>query len=242
MTTSATINRTPSRLQELQREAPTTATTTAPTTAPLPPSPAIVTDLIETQTARFNAEVGELWANTRVMEIFQQIRVELSSMVGVHLVILLLESYFLQSHVAQWNYLFTFNTPWGAWAIHYPDVFVYLTGYWLKMLFTWQAMSFWIPLTISWFFNLTLKLKARNGVEYWRPRYRVDPLTFSLAKAVIAWLVFNHGCTCLGLISEQTIDRILVSQPLGSQGVLVASYIGIVIALWDGIQGKKGWQ
>lgn len=242
-TPAATYTRTPSRLQELQREvAPPAAAAPAAPVAPLPPSPAIVTDLIEAQTAKYYAEVNDIMASTRIIEFFQQVRVELSSMVGIHLVILAFEFYFLQSNVVIWNYLITLNTPLGPWSIHYPDAFVYLTGHWWKMLLTWQTMSFWIPLVVSWFFNLSLKLKARNGLEYWRPRYKVDPLTFSIAKAVTAWLVFNNGYQFFGFVSQQTIDRVLISQPLGSQGILVASYVGIATALWDGIQGKKGWQ
>ncbi|KAL1305443.1 hypothetical protein AAFC00_002324 [Neodothiora populina] len=230
---SSTISRTPARAQDFQEQA---------TPAPLPPSPAIVTDLIEAQTARFNEEVGDLWQSTRIVEYVNQLRVELSSMVGVHMAILVLEFYYLQSHVTVWRFLFDINTPFFTKAVYYPDVFVYLTGYWLSMLATWQALSFWIPLGVSWICNLSLKLKNRNGVEYWRPRYRVDPVTFSVVKGVLAWLIYIQGARFGGLFSDETVTRVQSAMPAGFEGVAIASGVGVVMALWDGVQGKKGWQ
>lgn len=197
--------------------------------------------MIEAQTARFNAEVGDLWHSTRIMEVVNQFRVEASSMVGVHLFILALEFYYLQSAVTVWRYAFDINTPLFTKSIYYPDLFVYLTGYWLTMLATWQALSFWIPLGVAWVCNLTLKLKSRNGQEYWRPRYRVDPVTFSITKGLLGWLVLSKGAR-FGLFPEEAVLRVLNSQAAGFEGIAVASSIGVIMAIWDGVQGKKGWQ
>lgn len=198
--------------------------------------------MIEAQAAKINAEVGELWQNTHIVELLNSLRVEMSSMAGVHLLLLALEYYHLQSTVTVWRYAFDLNTPFYTRPIYYPDVFVYLTGYWLTLLGTWMVLSFWIPLAVAWVCNLTLKLKARNGQEYWRPRYRVDPVTYSVTKGLLAWLVFMQGSTLFGILSTETVARVLQAQPAGFQGIVISSGVGVILALWDGIQGKKGWQ
>lgn len=155
---TSAISRPTPRVQEIQNSL-------AAAPAPLPPSPAAVTDFIEAETARYNATIGEVLHLNRIFELFDLARLELSSMIFIHLLILGVEFYYLQSHVAVWRYAFDINTGFYSMAIYYPDIFVYLSGYWLSMAATWQALSFWIPLTVSWFCNLSLKLKNKNGVE-----------------------------------------------------------------------------
>lgn len=208
--------------------------------APLPPSPAIVTDLIEAQTARFNAEVGEIWASTRFVEFLQQIRLEMSSMAGVHMMILLLESSTLHWSTVPWVYAFDIGSPFHT-SVYVPDLFVLFTGYYLSLLSLWLSITFIIPLAVSWFCNLSLKLKSRNGVDYWRPRYRVDPLTFNITKALLTWLVFEQGHRFLGLFAPETVARLDAVMPAGSTGMMISAGIGMILSIWDGLQGKKGW-
>lgn len=214
----------------------------APPAAPLPPSPAIVAEMIEAQTARFNAEVGEIWASTRIMEILNQVRVEFSSMIGIHLAILVLEFYYLQAGVTVWHFLVDIPTPFFTLPVSYPDLFVYLSGYWVTMLTAWSFLSFWIPLTASWFCNLSLKLKHRHGVEYWQPRYTVDPLTFNITRGILAWLVYTQGQRLFGLLADETVLRVEHALPGGAQGVLISSAVGVLASLWDAVQGKKGFE
>lgn len=225
---STGVSRTPARAQELPARS-----------APLPASPAVVADLIEAQTAKFNAEVSQILRGSRVLEFFDQARLELSQLVGVHLLIMLVEFGSLYYRTAVWHY--GFDVPNTSWAVHFPDLFYYLTWSWISLFSAWSATSIFIPLAVSYFCNLSLKLKSRNGVDFWRPTYTVDPVIFSLTKGLLGWLVFTQNSRVFGLFSENTVDRLDLALPAGYPGIVIASGAGIILAIWDRVQGEKGW-
>ena len=231
------LARTPSRLQELLRDEPASSSV-----AVLPPSPAVVTDMIEAQATRINEELGELLTNNVVNQSLHRVRIEASSNTRVQALFVLVELFYLVAHVTRWYYLFDITNPVFTKSFHGLTLSAYATSYFWSMLLTWLLMSVLVPLTVSWFCNMSLKLKVRNGVEAWKTKYTFDPFVFAMTKGLVAWLVFNHGKRFFGLVADSTIERIEISQPVGSAGILAASCIGITLSVWDTLNGKKGWQ
>lgn len=209
---------------------------------PLPPSPAVVTDVIEEQTARISEGVNRLWTASHIMDYVYQTRVELSSVTGVQISILLIEAIALHRATVPWRFVLEIPSLFGfpSFPIFVPDLFVFLTHYYWAPSFLWITLNFWLPLATGWFFNLSLRLKKKDGLEAWRPKYRIDPLMFSIAKALLSWMVYSQGNRLFGAFAEDTVRTVENAMPYGYAGVMVAAYVGIATSVWDGLQGKKG--
>lgn len=207
----------------------------------LPPSPAVVTDVIEEQTARISEGMNKLWTATGIMDMLHEARLDLSSVTGIHFTILLLESAALHYQTVPWKFAFDFPSLFGfpSFAVFLPDIFVFLTHHYWAPSLLWATMNFWTPLATGWLFNLSLKLKKKDGFEDYRPVYRIDPLMFSIAKALMSWMVYAQGNRLYGMFAEQTVQTVENAMPYGYSGAMIAAYIGIVTSIWDGIQNKK---
>ncbi|KAI4728851.1 hypothetical protein E4T49_03287 [Aureobasidium sp. EXF-10728] len=207
----------------------------------LPPSPAVVTDAIEEQTARISEGMNKLWTSSHIMDVLEEARLDLSSVTGIHFTILLLESAALHYATVPWKFAFDFPSLFGfpGFAVFLPDIFVFLTHHYWAPSLLWAFMNFWAPLATGWLFNLSLKLKKKDGFEDYRPVYRIDPLMFSIAKGLMSWMVYAQGNRLYGTFTEQTVKTVENAMPYGYSGSMVAAYIGIATSIWDGIQNKK---
>ncbi|CAD0110236.1 unnamed protein product [Aureobasidium uvarum] len=207
----------------------------------LPPSPAVVTDAIEEQTARISEGMNKLWTSSHIMDVLEEARLDLSSITGIHFTILLLESAALHYATVPWKFAFDFPSLFGfpSFAVFLPDIFVFLTHHYWAPSLLWATMNFWAPLATGWLFNLSLKLKKKDGFEDYRPVYRIDPLMFSIAKGLMSWMVYAQGNRLYGTFTEQTVTTVENAMPYGYSGSMVAAYIGIATSIWDGIQNKK---
>lgn len=203
----------------------------------LPASPAAVTDAIELQEARISAGFNDLLTSTNIESFLQELRESLSSVVGVEMTVLLLESYFLQRRIMPWRYAFDLPASsllhLSSRAVYLPDFFILLTSFYWSTFLLWTTISFWIPLVASWFWNLTLRSRTRHGATVLIPKSRCDPMTFNVVKALTTWLVFSQGNKLSGLFAEETIDRVLLAMPGGYTGLLIGAFIGILASLYD---------
>ncbi|THW58965.1 hypothetical protein D6D20_06854 [Aureobasidium pullulans] len=213
----------------------------SPPRMPLPPSPAVVTDTIEEQTARISEGVNKLWNASHIMDMLYDARVGLSSVTGVHTTIFLLELAALHYATVPRNFAFDVPSLFGfpGFAVFLPDLFVLLTHHYWAPSLLWATMNFWAPLAMGWLFNLSLKLKKKDGYEDYRPKYRIDPLMFSIAKALMSWMVYSQGNRLYGTFADETVKTVETAMPYGYSGSMVAAYIGIATSIWDGIQNKK---
>ena len=66
----------------------------------------------------------------------------------------------------------------------------------------------------------------------------VDPLTYSIVKAVISFVVYGQGVTFGGWINPQSVDRINGAVYGGYKGVLVGAAITGVLSVYDAILKK----
>ena len=202
----------------------------------------MVTDVIETQSALLSAGFNDLVTATHAETLFHELREQLSTVIGVQMTILLLESYYLQSRIMPWSYAFDFpslhalGTP--SFAVSLPDLFILLTSFYWSSATLWATISIWLPLAASWLWNLTFRPSTKHGVTTDLPRWRCDPLTYNVVKALLTWLVFSQGKRFWGFVADETVERVLLSMPGGYQGMLIGAFIGILASLYEAAQRK----
>ncbi|KAJ9619251.1 hypothetical protein H2203_008580 [Taxawa tesnikishii (nom. ined.)] len=202
----------------------------------------IVTDAIEQETERLSAGLHALWTRTKIADLLYTLRSELSSIVGLEFSIMTLELYYLHRRTIPWQY--AFDTPalpvlgLHSHAVWLPDLFILLTHFYWSTLIVWSLVRFFIPVLIGWFWNLTLVHKSRGGVIVERPRYRVDPFMFHVAKAIVTWLVFGRDMRLGGRVRDFTVDVVREAMPIGYMGMLVSAGVGIVASLYDAVLKK----
>ncbi|KAF2154451.1 hypothetical protein K461DRAFT_267460 [Myriangium duriaei CBS 260.36] len=235
----AAITPAPARLRAPASHTPGTASALVKT---FPPSPAVVADAIDVQTRRFSASINHSPVLAHAQAVFNDTREVLSSVVCIESVVLLLEGSYLQRQIFPWRRAFdippiqalgTDNYP-----VRLPDFFILLTDVWWSTTLLWLTASFFIPLSASWLFNLTMRPVVRNGVTIQKPRWRCDPLTFNVTKALLAWLVYSQNTRFFGLFSDTTTLAVMRSMPGGYPGVLIGSFIGTLASLYDAAQRK----
>jgi hypothetical protein len=85
----------------------------------------------------------------------------------------------------------------------------------------WFLTSIALPLVAAWFVNLT-----DGGKRY-------DPLSFNVAKALLAWIVYVQGG-----VSGESREVVQRGVPGGAQGLLVAAGIGILASVYEAVLKK----
>ncbi len=212
---------------------------------PLPPSPAVVADVIDNRTAEIRSRMGDVWEDAGLRERAEGVRDYLSSVVSIETAILAIEANGLRSEVLPLRYAFTMPVIQGltssAMAVHLPDLFVLLTSTFWSPITLWATTSILAPLLFGYFFNLTLRARQAHASQRphhpHQPTHRVDPLTFNLAKALISYLVYSQRLR-LGLFAEETIDRTQAAIPGGVQGLLIGAAIGGLTSVYEAILKK----
>ncbi|KAK7548792.1 hypothetical protein IWX49DRAFT_48323 [Phyllosticta citricarpa] len=202
---------------------------------PLPPSPAVVTNVIENQTAVVRNRLGDVWTNSGITEKIQYVREALSSVVGVESAVILLEAFYLQKQVMQWQY--AFDIPAFGFLgstsqpVFFPNLFALLTGEFWGPLLLWASTSLFIPLFFAYFFNFTLQSGGPHDAT--RSSYQTDPLSFNVAKALISYLVYSQGIRFAGLVGEFSADVVKGALPGGTNGVLIGAGIGALASMYE---------
>lgn len=207
-----------------------------------PPSPAVVTDAIDVQSRRLSASLNQALAATNAQGLLNDVRELLSTVVGIESIIFILEGFYLQRQLVPWRR--AFDIPpidalgSGTYPVHLPDFFIILTDVYWSTTTLWSLVSFWIPLISSWLFNLTMRPVIKHGVTVQKPRWRCDPLTFNVVKALVAWMVFSQRARFFGLFADETVLAVVRSMPAGYSGIMISSFIGALASLYDAAQRK----
>lgn len=68
--------------------------------------------------------------------------------------------------------------------------------------------------------------------------YVVDPVTFSIVKAIVTYVVYAQGVTFGGLIDPDAVNRINSALYSGWRGVLVGTAVSGVMAVYDAVLRK----
>ncbi|KAF2136113.1 uncharacterized protein K452DRAFT_280509 [Aplosporella prunicola CBS 121167] len=213
------------------------------TQVPLPPSPAVVTDAIERQTAIVRGKVGEAWEGTGITDYAEYVREVLSSVVGVEAAAILVEAYYLQRQVMPWTYFFDIPAVealgTNSHPVYLPQLFVLLTSsFWAPSLL-WASTSLFVPLLFAYFFNLTLRTKINNGVTTSTTTYRADPLTFNIMKALVTYMVYAQGVRFSGMVGDDTVLKVDGALPGGYQSAMIGAGIGIITSIYEAVLKKQ---
>ncbi|KAL2015955.1 hypothetical protein VTK56DRAFT_4511 [Thermocarpiscus australiensis] len=217
----------------------------------LPATPADVAQAVDRGTVAVRERVASLYAQSHIGEATQATRAWLSSVPSVVSAIALFELYRLRRELLPDRYAFTvpavrlLGTP--DYPVHLPDMFALLTaGFWAPAL-TWALTSVVLPSLFGYFFNFSAAHSGGGGGGGGRGSkqqaaaadlYAVDPLTFSIVKAVATYVVYAQGATFGGLISPESVDRINSALYSGWRGVLVGTAVSGLAAVYDAVLRK----
>jgi hypothetical protein len=197
--------------------------------------------------------VASLYRDSGLTEATQTTRAWLSTVHSVVSAIALFELYRLRQEVLPDRYAFTIPAVGvlgtGDYPVHLPDMFALVTaGFWGPTL-TWALTSVLLPSLGGYFFNLSLGAaqshegglsssgsgKGRRGGQV---EYAVDPVMFSIVKAVVTYVVYAQGVTFWGLINPDSVSRINSALYSGWRGVLVGTAVSGLTAVYDAVLRK----
>ncbi|KAF2472776.1 uncharacterized protein BDR25DRAFT_333098 [Lindgomyces ingoldianus] len=221
----------------------------------LPASPAQLAEVADQQFKAAKTKAGELWKKTGTEEIIELVRENASSVTAVQLAVLLIESVGLQ-----WNTVATvhaFDTPTvpqlslNSQNVYLPDLRVLLTSEFWAPATLWSLTSIFLPLLVSYFFNLTLRTNTRHKSS--SRAYTVDPLTFNIVKAISQYIVYQTSCVPIapaGVVpaapilacaenvpfafwSGETVNHVRTKIPGQYYGLQIGAIVGVLISLYD---------
>lgn len=210
----------------------------------LPPSPADVADDVEVAARRFYSGLADAWENSGITEITDNIRDKCSSVLAIQATWLAIEAFGLQNKILPRKFFFDipsihlgrrFATP--SYAIKIPDLFEILTAKFWSTSLLWAATSIFVPLLFSYFYNLSVRDVKRHGNRVTVARYGFDPLIFNLVKAILAWTVYGQGYT-FGVLDKSVVYSVNHAILGGYHTILIGSYVGIIVSLYDAAQRK----
>lgn len=211
---------------------------------PLPPSPAVVANHIDRQTAKLRTSVNDAYKKTGISEWIDNTRDKISTTASIESLAIIVELFGLQKEILPIKYLAlipaseTLRTP--AIPAKIPDLFVLLSADFWSTFLLWLSGSVIIPMTFAYFFNLSLRAKhggARNAKNL-QPTAQYDPLTFNIVKALVTYLIYAKDTTVFGWPGEVSKARIEGNVPGGYQGVLIASGIGVLASIYEAVLKK----
>jgi len=211
---------------------------------PLPTTPADVVSAVDRGTIAVRERVASLYQESGISEAAQSTRESLSTVSSVQFAIALFEFYFLRKELLPDRYAFTIpaihllGTP--DYPVEIPDMFALLTASFWSPALIWALTSLVVPGILGYFFNLSAA-NAHSGGRGRRSHvqeYAVDPLTFSIAKAIATYVVFAQGVSFGGWIDPASVARINSALYSGWKGVLVGTAVASVAAVYDAVLKK----
>lgn len=215
---------------------------------PMPPSPAVVTDAIEQQTRRIRTSVSHAYDRTHIHQYADSTRDYLSSPLTVTILAILLEAWGLRgqilpnkilTEIPALPYLTTSPTP-----VKVPDLFLLLDSKFWAPFSLWFLVSLVAPAAISYFINLPLKAhpshtySTRRATLEANSQLQFDPFVFSLAKGLLAYLVFAQHFTLGGLYTHHSITTVNESILGGYSNILISSGLGAAVSLYEAVLKK----
>ncbi len=200
---------------------------------------------VDRSTLAVRKRVASLYAESGITEATHATRESLSTVSSVLLVVAAFELWFLRPEVLPNRYAFTIPSVallgTSDFAVYVPDVFLLLTASFWSPALTWALTSGAVPALFGYFFNLS---SAGHHHRVGRPRsshapdYAVDPLTFSIVKAVLTYVVYAQGVTFWGWINDVSVARINSAVYGGWKGVIVGTAITGVLRVYDAVLRK----
>ncbi|KAI2602086.1 hypothetical protein GGR54DRAFT_554545 [Hypoxylon sp. NC1633] len=212
---------------------------------PLPATPADVAEAVDRSTVAVRTRVASLYKESGITEATHATRENLSTVTSVLFAISAFELYFLRPEILADRYAFTIPAiaflGTKDFPVFIPDMFLLLTSSFWSPALLWAFTSVILPSVAGYFINLTLGSSNHGRVTRRTPPPQdsvVDPLTFSIAKALISYVVYGQGITFGGWIDETSIARINTAIFGGYKGVLTGTAITGIFSIYDAVLKK----
>lgn len=210
----------------------------------LPPSPAVITEAIDRQSAALSKRVNDAWSASGVEERSHALRAKLSSAKAVETIVVALEGFSILRELWPLQYITTLpavesiHTP--ELAVKLPEFFTLFDGVFWAPFSLWLLTSIFVPLVVSYFFNLSVQHSGATGSRRGgkASTSSFDPLAFNIAKALLAYLVYGKHFTFWDVYSELSIEKIYASVPGQLNGLFTGAGVGLLGALYEAILRK----
>ncbi|KAJ3564633.1 hypothetical protein NPX13_g7776 [Xylaria arbuscula] len=211
---------------------------------PLPATPADVANAVDRSTVALRSRVADVYKESGITEATHATRETLSSVNAVLFAISAFEAYFLRPEILADRYAFTIPAisllGTSDYPVFVPDMFLLLTSSFWSPALLWSFTSFILPSIAGYFINMTTG--AHQGRVTRRsapvPDAVVDPLTFSVVKAIISFVIYGQGVTFGGWVNELSIARINSAIYGGYQGILAGAAITGLFSIYDAVLKK----
>ncbi|KAF3760814.1 hypothetical protein M406DRAFT_348284 [Cryphonectria parasitica EP155] len=209
---------------------------------PLPTSPADVARVVDERTLALRERVSTLYDESGIKEATYNTRDALSTVTSILFCINAFELYNLRKEILTDRYAFTIPAVKAIgtsdYAVEIPDMFLLLTSSFWNPALLWAFTSIILPAFFGFYFNLSAAHQSTSRRRSGQPDYVIDPLTFSIAKAVITYVVYQQGATFGGWVDPVSVARINSAIYGGWKGVLTGAFISGVASFYDAVLRK----
>lgn len=209
---------------------------------PLPASPADVARVVDERTVALRERVTSLYEDSGLREVTYNTRETLSTVSSIIFCINAFEMYHLRKEVLSDRYAFTIPgfSPLGTpdYAVEVPDMFLLLSSSFWKPTLLWLITSVLAPSFFGFYFNLSAAHQLPQRKRGQPSDNMVDPLIYSLAKAVITYVIYQQGVTFGGWIDPVSVARINSAVYGGWKGVITGAFITGVASFYDAVLKK----
>ncbi|PVH91982.1 hypothetical protein DM02DRAFT_307414 [Periconia macrospinosa] len=249
--TPRTVSQTSRRVSRTEGEVANSAQRVLDRALALPPSPAQLADVAEQSFQVAKTKATRVWERTQIDALKEFIREHASSVSAIQTLILLIEASGLQ-----YNTLGTFALNLGRQApgggqtaadgsqttttgsnflnqdIPLPNLWLLLTSDWWAPATLWSVTSWVLPLVFSYFFNLTLRSNTNHRSS--SRQSSVDPLTFNIVKAILAYSAFAvPAASAWGPFHQDTVSVVRDNIPGQYYGMQIGAAVGVLVSLYD---------
>ncbi|KAL1900201.1 hypothetical protein Sste5346_002511 [Sporothrix stenoceras] len=213
----------------------------------LPASPADVAQAVDRSALAVRERVVSIYADSGITEVTQATRESLSTVYAIALLVSAFEWFNLRAEVLPARYAFSIPAikflGTSSYPVSLPDVFLLLTTSFWSPVILFFLISIAIPSFIGYFFNLSAASGSHHtGRGRSRPfsnaEYAVDPLTFSVAKAILVYVIQAQGVDFCGWIDQLAVARINSALYGGWQGVIAGAAVTGLASLYDAVLRK----
>lgn len=168
-------------------------------------------------------------------------RQELSSVESIHLLLLIFEAAGLSRATMPWSV--SIATPAikaahiDGYVVALPDVTTLLSTRFWGPTSLWVLTSVALPALFAYVFNLTYH-NPKPSTRRIKPQKELDPMMFSIVKALLAYLVYSPGASTRLFFSASTVAIVQDHVYGGYVTLLIGAGIGILTSLYDNLSYK----
>ncbi|CAJ2502296.1 Uu.00g096900.m01.CDS01 [Anthostomella pinea] len=211
---------------------------------PLPATPADVADAVDRSTIALRTRAASMYKELGITEATHATRETLSTVSSVLFAVTAFEMYFLRPEILADRYAFTIPAVsflgTSDYPVFIPDMFLLLTASFWSPALLWAFTSIVLPSIAGYFVNMTTGAQPGRVTRRAAPVQdsAIDPLTFSIVKALLSFVVYGQGITFGGWINEFSIARINTAVYGGYKGMLVGAAITGIFSIYDAVLKK----